>query len=301
MLVFKTLIHKGAMPIALYAVRSFAQVAPAGALLEIHSDGSIEAPDWTLLESEAEPLVIRRVEPEERQAILVERFAGLPLSAKLLERGGYMAKMGVLASAEAPFFYFDSDIVWLRSFDTASLPPELTAFSTETWTWYHGMRRPSRWCRERIPRRVNSGFAWMPQPFPLERFENMLSEGLYDPNHSHATDQEILAYLYPGCLTFSLDDFFRSRVGVRYDLVAAKAVAVHFPGGMWKAHLDQLESLCARQEQPRSIRCEPGVPVDWKEIARMRALLAIEKNYFLQRVGNRFRAFVRSRPGSFRL
>lgn len=344
-MVFKTLVHKGAMPIARHAVRTFVaafqgnskfgmgnaewfpasqnsesgirnpesspvsdplsairhpalSAAPSAirhspSVLELHSDGSLDADDWAILEAAAGNLPTKRVEPEERRETLSRKLVGFPLSAKLLERGGYMAKMGVLASAESPFFYFDSDIVWLRAFELTTLPPARTVFSTETWSWYFGIQKPGVWIREKVPGRVNSGFAWMSERFPFDRFERLLADGLYTPDHTYSTDQEILAFLFPNSQSFSLSDFFRTRVGVTYDLPNHPAVAIHFPGGMWKPHLDQIETFEPKMDAPRQLMLESPAPLSWPELLRMYGLLSIERNYVLQRTANLVRWILR--------
>jgi len=290
MLKVKTLIHKAAMPIALESVRTFSLASPKVAELEIHSDGSLAEEDWLALEVATQRLEIVRVEPEDRRLDLERIAETFPLASELLNRAGYMAKLKVLAFAERPFFYFDSDIVWLRTPDFSEFPESRTVFSTETWSWYFGIRNPAFWVRNRIPRRINSGFAWMPEAFPFQRMEEALVKGLYTPDHTFSTDQELLAFLHPEAAVFSLSDFERTRVGVHYDLLLSDAIALHFPGGMWKRHLHAIDAFQPTKESPgRKPQIQPARPLDWPELGRMYAAMAFERNPVLQRGANLFR------------
>jgi hypothetical protein len=288
MLLAKTLVHKAAMPIALHAVRTFAAVADKAFRLDLHSDGSLEEQDWVALERAVDGrLPLRRVDLPEVHAVIAGTLGALPLARELFSRGGYMTKMAVLASEDGPFFYFDSDIVWLRSF---ALPESLnsrTVFSTETWSWYYAMAKPREWIRDRVPRRINSGFALMPGRFPFERLEALLRRGFFNPSHPWATDQEFLACLYPDCRVFSLRDFARTRRGIHYELSEMSAIALHFPGRMWKDHMDAIPAFEPLSENAAR---QPGiggsVPMDWPEVLRMKATEWIETNPFLAQVAN---------------
>jgi hypothetical protein len=289
-MLFKTLIHKGAMPIAVHAVRTLASASGGAYMLEIHSDGSLEGSDFLQLEHAADGMPTQRVWPSQRQALLAPQIAGQPLSQALFARSGYMTKLEVLAYEPGPFFYFDSDIVWLRPFEPITSPNSQAIFSTETWSWYYGIQKSGVWIKERIPRRINSGFAYLHGLFPFNRLETMLKQGLYTPDHSFSTDQELLAYLYPDCRIFSLDDFARSRRKRRYDLTTMPSVALHFPGGMWKEHLNEIAAHAVdMQEPPRLVRTQRATPLSLIEILRMYAALACEQNYFLQRLANIYR------------
>jgi hypothetical protein len=278
------------MPVALHAVRTFAASIQGAYDLEIHSDGSLEETDFLQLEQEAKGLPTRRVLPAQRQTLLAPQIADKPLSQALFARPGYMTKLEVLAYEPGPFFYFDSDIVWLRTFEPVASPTGKAIFSTETSSWYYGMQKPRVWIKERIPRRINSGFAYLPAAFPFERLETMLRQGFYTPDHRLSTDQELLAYLYPDCRIFSMEDFARSRRGQRYDLTTLPSVALHFPGGMWKEHLAEIaEHAVDEQEPPRKIQTQQAAPLSSIEILRMYAALACEQNYFLQRLANMYR------------
>lgn len=276
------------MPIATESVRTFSKIASGIEVFEIHSDGSLDEGDWSLLEQAADGLPFRRVEPADRRVKLDQLAVDFPAAGRLLGGRGYMTKLQVLAVEPDPFFYFDSDILWLKPFEFAPPAEDRAVFSTETWSWYYGMQRPLRWIKEGIPRRVNSGFAWIVPPFPLDRLERMLQEGLYTPDHLYSTDQEILAYLFPDSLAFALGDFGRTRVGVHYDVAGLPHLAMHFPGGMWKPHLEQIRRLEPRQEGRQVELTVPG-RLDLREILRMKLALAFEQNYVLQRTGNVYR------------
>lgn len=290
MILAKTLIHKAAIPVALHAVRTFATASRGAYTLEIHSDGSLEEPDFRQLEQAANGIPTQRVLPAQRQALLAPQIADKPLSQALFARPGYMTKLEVLAYEPGPLFYFDSDIVWLHPFEPITSPSGQAIFSTETWSWYYGMQKPRVWIKERIPRRINSGFAYLPREFPFLRLEKALTIRLYSNNHPWSTDQELLAYLYPDCRIFSLEDFARSRRGRRYDLATLPSVALHFPGGMWKEHLSEIAAHAVDgPKPPRKIQTQQAAPLSLIEILRMYAVLACEQNYFLQRLANMYR------------
>jgi hypothetical protein len=284
----KTLVHKGAMPIAVESVRTFSKVASGVEIFEVHSDGSLEEADWKCLEQAGADLPFLRVEPIDRREKIDQLATEFPAVGRLLGGRGYMTKLQVLAVEADPFFYFDSDILWLKPFEFVPPPDGRAVFSTETWSWYFGMQKPMRWVKAGIPRRVNSGFAWIVPPFPIARLEMMLREELYTPDHLYSTDQEILAFLFPDSFAFALSDFGRTRVGVHYDLASLSQVAMHFPGGMWKPHLEAIRRLEPRQERRRVELIVPG-RLDFREIFRMKLALACEQNFVLQRVGNVYR------------
>lgn len=282
------------MPIALHAVRTFAAASRGAYSLEIHSDGSLDELDFAQLELAACGLQVRRVEPAERKALLAPQIADKLFSQALFARPGYMAKLEVLAYEPGPFFYFDSDIVWLRPFEPITSPSNKAIFSSETWSWYYGIQKSGVWIKEKIPRRINSGFAYLPGEFPFNRLEAMLQRGLYTADHWLSTDQELLAYLYPDCRIFSLLDFARSRRGRVYDLPTKQTVALHFPGGMWKDQLTQIAQFTVDIQQPSCPVCAkiPKALSHW-EILRMNAALAVEQNYLLQRLANLMRRTLR--------
>jgi hypothetical protein len=267
----KTLVHHASLAIGLHAVRTFADCYLGGASLEIHTDGSLSKSEQDDLIAAAGQMKAVIICPEDRRSVWERRLASFPLTKSLLERGGYMVKLELPMSEDEPFFYFDSDILWLRP-STEILPKHSTnAFSTESWSWYYGIRKPNVWIRERVPRRVNSGFYYLGEPFPCDRMERILSEGLYDPDAESATDQELMAFLYPDAEMYHPEDFVRSRRGIRYDLSTMSASALHFPGRMWESHMEQIRRFAPQTDTvSRMIRKERAVPLDHGEIARMR-------------------------------
>ena len=285
-----TLLHQSALPIGLEAVRTFARIAPRGCVLEIHSDGSLDESAWSALRQAALPVHVMCVGPEQRNPVLEERTRSFPLSRQLFQRGGYMTKLAVLATVSAPFFFFDSDIVWLRPFSPSDFPEQNAVFSTETWSWYYGIQRPLRWIQEKIPARINSGFAWLPGAFPFERLEQMLREKLYTPDHRYSTDQEIMAFLYPRAQVFSMAYLDRSRVGKQYYLEKLSAVALHFPGRMWQSHLTAIQRFTpAGERTPIVIPLEIPPVLSPLEILRMHAVLWAESSSWVRVIINQLR------------
>ncbi|MFU8894415.1 MAG: hypothetical protein ACNA8L_12395 [Luteolibacter sp.] len=266
-----TLVHKAAMEIGLHAIRSFARHFKDQYRLDIHTDGSPDGADERVLLEAAEGMATRIVRPQERAPTLKENLRGRPHTRALLDGVGYNAKLELPMSIDPPYFYFDSDIVWLRPVKNLSPTTAPNAFSTESWSWYNGVANDSEWIRAKTPRRVNSGFYHLAQPFPFDQMEDMLARGLFDQRLKYNTDQEIMAYLYPAMEMYHPDDLKRSRRGIRYDLATDPAAALHFPGGMWRAHLDQMEALLAHDERPPiDIRYQDSVPLSRIELLRMR-------------------------------
>ena len=271
-----TLVHKAAMPIGVHAVRSFARHFSGGYRLDIHTDGSPDARDEEELLRVAEGMEARIVRPAGRKALLDERLADYPLIRKLADGVGYFAKLELPMAATEPYFYFDSDIVWLKPVSNLSPSNAPNAFSTESWSWYNGVAKDRLWIESKTPRRVNSGFYYLGERFPFERMEDMLAKGMFDPSIRYNTDQEIMAYLFRNMELYHGDDLKRSRRNIRYDLASDPAAALHFPGGMWREHLDQIDRLVGLPERPKSrIRYQPPSPLSRMELLRMRALVKI--------------------------
>ena len=266
------------MPIATHAVRSFSRHHGDGCLLEIHTDGSLDATDIELLSKEAGGMAHRFVGPAERSALLGPLLDGRPHTRALASHGGYFTKLQLPMVVPGPYFYFDSDIVWLRKAENLNPRPDTDIFSTETWSWYYGARNDREWVRRGVPRRVNSGFYHLVSSFPFDMMEEMLARNLFDHTTDYNTDQEIMAYLFPGLAHYHIDDFKRSRVGVRYDLRAESCIAMHFPGGMWKDHLDQIAALHNKEAPaPAPLRITPASPLTMREMFRMRYSLRISR------------------------
>lgn len=266
-----TLVHKGAMDIAVHAVSSFARHFSSTHRLDIHTDGSPDEADETTLLAAAEGIEARIIRPDGRSSALDENLHNRPHTRALLDGVGYNAKLELPMAIVPPYFYFDSDIVWLRPVRNLTPTTAPNAFSMESWSWYNGVANDHEWIRAKTPRRVNSGFYHLGQPFPFDRMEDMLARGLFDQRLKYNTDQEIMAYLYPAMVMYHPDDLKRSRRGTRYDLANDPAAALHFPGGMWRAHLDQMDALQAHDGRPpMDIRYQDAVPLSQFELLRMR-------------------------------
>ena len=282
-----TLVHKAAMLIAVPAVSSFARHFADRYRLEIHTDGTPDAEDESTLLSAAMGMEARIVGPQQRAPLLEARLQARPRTRALLDGAGYNAKLELPMVLEPPYFYFDSDIVWLRP--VTNLEPEEmpNAFSTESWSWYNGIAKPDEWVRSRIPRRVNSGFYFLKQQFPFDRMEEMLERGLFDPTIKYNTDQEIMAYLYPDMVMYHPEDLKRSRRSIRYDLASDTAAAIHFPGGMWLNHLDQMHALTSQEgRKPAETRFQKSVLLSRLELLRMRLQVRASDSHILAKFIN---------------
>jgi hypothetical protein len=266
-----TLVHKAAMPIGVHAVRTFRRHFAGIFRLDIHTDGSTGEEDEEELRRAADGMEARIVRPADRQPALVERLAAFPRTRALLDGVGYQAKLELPMAASGPYFYFDSDVVWLRR--VSNLPPSgaRNAFSTESWSWYNGIAKDHRWIAARTPRRVNSGFYYLGEPFPFERMEEMLEMGMFDRTKRYNTDQEIMAYLFRDMELYHPDDLKRSRRNVIYNLATESCAALHFPGGMWREHLSQIRAHGMEDSHGEiRVRFTAPVPLGRAEILRMR-------------------------------
>lgn len=286
-----TLVHKGAMEIGVHAVSSFARHFAGTHRLDIHTDGSPDADDEETLLHAADGIEARIVRPSDRAPVLDDRLKDRPLTRKLLDGVGYNAKLELPMVVEPPYFYFDSDIVWLRPVANLAPANAANAFSTESWTWYNGVANEREWIRAKTPRRVNSGFHFLNEPFPFDRMEDMLAKGMFDPTLRYNTDQEIMAYLYPDMEMYHPEDFKRSRRSARYDLATDPSAALHFPGGMWRDHLDQMDALEAHAGRPpMQIRHQPAIPLTRFELFEMRMRVRISNSRLLGRTIDRIRS-----------
>lgn len=285
-----TLVHKGAMEIGVHAVSSFARHFAGRYRLDIHTDGSPDYADEETLMAAAAGMQARIVRPADRKPALEERLADRPLTRALMDGIGYFAKMELPMAAEAPYFYFDSDIVWLRPANPLKPTNAPNAFSTESWSWYNGVANDSLWIKAGTPRRVNSGFYYLGEPFPFGAMEEMLAKGMFDPRLPYNTDQEIMAYLFRNMVMYHPDDLKRSRVRVRYNLANETCAALHFPGGMWRDHLDQIRNLSdAAEPEASHLRFQPPVPLSRAELIRMRCSVKASDSRLFQHAINRIR------------
>jgi hypothetical protein len=72
------------------------------------------------------------------------------------------------------------------------------------------------------------------------------------------------------------EDLKRSRRGMTYDLATDRSAALHFPGGMWLPHMDQIEALAGSRPQTAiAIRHQEPVPLTRTELLRMRLYLKL--------------------------
>lgn len=298
MLPASTLVHKGAMAIGVHAVRTFAHYFSGTYRLDIHTDGSPDRGDEAELLRAATGMEARIVRPADRKVLLDERLAGFPLIRSLADGVGYFAKLELPMAATEPYFYFDSDIVWLRPVSNLQPPVAPNAFSTESWSWYNGVANDRLWIRAKTPRRVNSGFYYLGQPFPFQRMEDMLATGMFDPTIPYNTDQEIMAYLFRDMQLYHPDDLKRSRRNIRYDLANDGSAALHFPGGMWRSHMDQIEAIVPATASPASeVRFQDPVPLSKSELLRMRWRVRLSDSPWVGGAINRCRK-LRSRLGA---
>jgi hypothetical protein len=285
-----TLVHKGAMPIAVHAVSSFARHFAGRYRLDIHTDGSPDPADEAILLSAAEGMEARIIRPSDRRPILGEHLGRFPKIRALLDGVGYNAKLELPMVIDPPYFYFDSDIVWLRP--VANLEPKgaPNAFSTESWSWYNGVANDRLWIEAKTPRRVNSGFYYLGEPFPFERMEDMLVKGMFDQSLPYSTDQEIMAYLFSDMILYHPEDLKRSRRNVIYDLAKDPCAALHFPGGMWREHLEQIHGLASvAGRESFKIRHQDPVPLTKAELLRMRLSVSISDSPLLRKPINQLR------------
>ena len=285
-----TLVHKGAMPIAVQAIRTFRRHFAATHRLEIHTDGTPDAKDCEDLLAAAAGMDACIVTAGDRAPIVAENLRHYPRTRELIARGAYFVKLELPIVATGPFFYFDSDIVWLRPVSNLVPPGGGNAFSTESWSWYYGVSNDRHWIREKTPRRVNSGFYHIGESFPFERMESMMERKMFDPTIPYNTDQEIMAYLFHDMLLYHPEDLKRSRVGAHYDLARETCPALHFPGKMWLPHLDQIESLRDSADSSTvQVRYQNPVPLTHSELFRMRLNLKLANSPALRLPLNAYR------------
>lgn len=193
-------------------------------------------------------------------------------------------------AASGSYFYFDSDIIWLKPVSNLAPSSAPNAFSTESWSWYNGIANDRLWIEAKTPRRVNSGFYFLGEPFPFARMEEMLERKMFDPAKRYNTDQEIMAYLFPNMEYYHPDDLKRSRVGKHYNLQEESCAALHFPGGMWQNHLDHMSELpLPHHPSAMEIRYEKPAPLDRLELMRMRLQVQLSDSPTLGRVINSIR------------
>lgn len=288
-----TLVHKGAMPIAIHAIRTFARHFSSSHRLRIHTDGSPDERDHDILLEAASGMEAVIVTAADRAPQVADLLSRRPLTRALIDRGAYFVKLELPMVEPGPYFYFDSDIVWLRHAPDLKPASAKNAFSTESWSWYYGISNDARWIRARTPRRVNSGFYHIGEPFPFDRMEDMMEHRMFDPTIPYNTDQEIMAYLFHEMDIYHPEDLKRSRVGTIYRLEHETCAALHFPGRMWLPHMDQIEALGqAPETTPLRVRQQAPVPLDRIELLKMRLYMKLANSpatNAYRRIRNRMR------------
>lgn len=289
-----TLVHKGAMEIAVHSIRSFTRHFSTTHSLIIHTDPSIDEEDERMLLEAAKGMEAKIVGSKERSDAIMQLLMPYPLTRKLVSMGTFFTKLGVPMFEEAPYFFFDSDIIWLKPVTNLKPLKMPNAFSTESWTWYNGISNDELWIRAQTPRRVNSGFQYIGQSFPYEKMEDMLAKGMFTPSEM-AGDQEIFAYLYNEMEYYHPEDLKRSRVGSIYQLNEEKCSALHFPGRMWSKHIDQIEKLSdADKKSGVEIRFEPAVALTTAELLRMKVQARMGNSTLLAKPLNLIRKLLRA-------
>lgn len=238
-----TLVHEAALPIACPCITSFLKCHPKAGCLNIHIDGSVTEGGKEQLAQAAAGHEFRIVGPEDRQNKVAQKVEDYPQVRELIGRGGYCVKFEIPLWADKPFFFFDSDIFWLRTCQNLGSWESSAIFSAESWTYYPGMVQRGQWAKKGIPSRVNSGFYFLREEFPVGRMEDFLGEELYDPSLPYATDQEVMAATFPAMQQFCQKGFMRARRRMIYPMKEQECVALHFPGGGWRLHLEQFEAL----------------------------------------------------------
>ena len=289
-----TLVHKGAMDIAVHSVRSFSRHFSNAYTLTIHTDPSIDENDHRLLLEAADGMQVNIVASAERGDKVKQLLRLYPKTQALVSMGTFFTKLEVPMFEEAPYFFFDSDIIWLRPVTNLTPQKMPNAFSTESWTWYNGISNDKLWIKAQTPRRVNSGFHWLGQSFPYEKMEDMLAKAMFVPS-GLAGDQEIFAYLYNEMEYYHPQDLKRSRVGSTYQLIEEECAALHFPGKMWLKHMDQIEQLPnAGSKEPGKIRYESAVALTAGELIRMKVQARMGNSTLLAKPLNVLRKLLRA-------
>jgi hypothetical protein len=281
----KFLLHKKALPIALESLRTFMICCKDPVEVEIHSDGSLDAGDVAELARVVGRSDLKVVGPAERAPVVAERLKNFPRIAALLAKRSFFVKFEVFIFVERPFFYFDSDIVWTRPFVGLAELKDTDYFSLDPWTWYFGARQPAAWIRRQALRRLNSGFIYLRTAFPYQELEDLLAAGFFDAEDPSATDQELLAYLFPKGRMFSERSFARVRGWNLYDLAKVSSVALHYAGARWVAHIDAIRAFQPPlAETPHRILSEAGASLSWKDFILMKLHLELTKFSLFRRL-----------------
>ena len=294
MLKATTLVHKGALEIATHSIRTFAHFFSETHTLNIHTDPSIDLNDHKILLGAAKEIEAKIITANERENTINNILIRYPKTKAFLNRTSYFAKLEIPMMEEKPYFFFDSDVIWLRHATNLEPQKKPNAFSTESWTSYNGIAKPKHWIRAKVPRRINSGFHYISQDFPHQKLEDLLAHGMFDKTSNYAGDQEIFAYLFNEMEYYHPKDLRRSRVGSIYNLTEESCAAIHFAGRMWRPHLDQIKQLPGLTNKPSSkIRYLPSVNLTSAELIQMRVKLKLGKSSILAKPLNIFRKILR--------
>lgn len=279
-----TLVHKDGLQIATHSIKSFRRNFSQSHRLRIHTDHSITEVDHHILLNAADGMDVKIVTAESRWEKLSAFLKNHPRLGELLnKRGSTLTKLEIPIFQNSPYFFFDSDVIWLRHVENLNPKGSPNAFSTESWSAYPGISNTGDWIKERVPRRVNSGFYYLGDPFPVERLDQLIRNKSFDKTIRYSGDQEIFAYLYRNLQYYHPADFMRTRVGSIYKLDSLDSAAVHFPGKMWMHHLEQIERLEeGEKKEPVQIRFKQARELSRFEILRMRTQLRMGDSTFLK-------------------
>lgn len=290
-----TLVHKGALEIAVESIRSFIHFFSHSHELTIHIDSSIGPREKTLLLQAANGGKVKIVTPAERKEKLDKYLTAFPKTRAFLDGTSYFTKLEIPIFEKAPYFYFDSDVIWLKSAKTFKPQNATNAFSTETWSSYQGIAKPRLWIQAKTPRRVNSGLQYIGQEFPFQKMENLLTRNMFNKNLRYAGDQELYAYLYNDLEYYHPSDFKRSRVGSKYELEKESCAALHFVGKMWQSHIDQINTISnSKDKKSIDVRLLPSVPFSRFEFFRMKLQIKMGESKLLAKPLNIFRKLLRT-------
>lgn len=282
------------MTIAPHSIRSFSSHFSETYRLIIHTDPSIDEKDIKILRDASDGIQVDIVSSIDRKEKLKEKINEFPKTKELLAKGSYFTKLEVAMFEEPPYFFFDSDIIWLKHVPNLQPNDAPNVFSTESWSSYSGIAKPWLWIRNKTPRRVNSGFYFTKENFPYQKLEDLLNKGMYNNSQFLAGDQEIFAYLYSNMKYYHPEDMKRSRVGSIYQLNDIQCAALHFPGRMWSYHLDQIEKLKHTKAQNQvKVRFQPAIPLSYAELLRMRAQIQLGRSELLAKPLNVIRKLLR--------
>ncbi len=290
-----TLVHKGAMEIAIHSIRTFAHYFSSTHELIIHVDHSVNEDEQNILLQAARGIKSGLVTSKQRRERLAPLLSKFPKTQAFLDGTSFYTKLEIPLYEGASYFFFDSDVIWLRHVNDMRPKNALNAFSTETWTSYHGIARPHLWIKAKTPQRVNSGLHYLGQPFPIQKLEELLAMNMFNKRMLYAGDQEIFAYLYNDLEYYHPKDFKRSRNGSKYHLKKESCAALHFAGSMWRSQIKEINAVPYSQEKaPLDLRFLPAVPLSAFELFKMHLQLKMGASKLLAPPLNIYRKLMRA-------